>query len=527
MYCFMLQLALGQELANKIIIINTDGGARLRLLPSDDAMLAAITTDAREVVSQFELTGVEIRAAFHSFVSNTEGCTFFTKTCGYDIDRCVFGHFVDCDASEECRRCRRTVGTCQSELHNCRHYHSDSNGYTTINVRMRLRRRLTSSVLRVFVPSAAVVVTSYLQLWMPLRMSDVTGRFTLGVIPYLAMIHQSSGVRMPWISEARAVDIWFGGCLAVITLMLAETALVHFIYSHLLKKEEQKVRDRQLNPPIRIPRPGYSTTPARTLEEQFVHPRPETVPFVSAFDRISRPFKIPRPKLKNPGNVMWHRMRDEKWIVIPRPADADVEDSAEPAPPEDKGNKKANKKAIKKANKKAIKKAEKEAIKSAKKESKREAQPSDTQRPESIPLPTFVGEMNIRRRRQVLRGPDDCQVHLGWELAAGGGWRSVYGTEEVADDIAKTCKPIPRAKPVIGRPRLHGDSDPTNPVITVPVPPEFTAYAFPSIIDPKEEAERREKIEAVTGRIDRVARVVFPVVFVVFCVGFFIYFYFN
>ncbi|XP_035672800.1 uncharacterized protein LOC118413482 [Branchiostoma floridae] len=477
-------------------------------------MLTAIKTDAREVVSQFELTGVEIRAAFHSFVSNTEGCTFFKKTCAYDIERCVFGHFTDCDASEECRRCRKTVGTCQSELNNCAHYNSDSNGYTTLDVRVHLRRLLTSSVLRVFVPSAALVVSSYLQLWMPLRISDVTGRFTLGVIPYLAMIHQTSVVMMPWISEARAVDFWFEGCLAVVTLMLAETGLVHFIYCYLLKKEEQKVLDRQQNPPIRIPRPGFSARPAGSLEEQFGHQRPETVPAVSAFDRISRPFKIPRPKLKNPGNVMWHRLPDERWIVIPRPEDRDEEEQ-EPAPSKGKGNKKDKK--LKKANKKANKKA------------KKEAKAFNSQGPESIPLPKFVEEMNIRRRRQLDRNPDDGdQVHVGWELTAGGGgWRSVYGTEEEADDIARTCKPIPRAKPVIGRPRLHGDSDPTNPVVTVPVPPEFTSYAFPSIIDPKEEAEMQEKVETVTGRIDRVARVVFPVVYVTFCAAFFLYFYFN
>ncbi|XP_078665118.1 uncharacterized protein LOC144907678 [Branchiostoma floridae x Branchiostoma belcheri] len=483
------------------------GGARLRLLPLDDVTLAAIKTDATEVVSQFELTGVEIQGAFHSFMSNTKDCIFFKKTCDYDIDRCLFGHYVDCDASEECGQCRRTVGTCQSELDDCRHYHSDSNGYTTIDVLVHLRRRLMSSVLRVFLPSVTVVVSAYLQLWMPLHLSDITGRFSLAVTTYLAMIYQSSSVRMPWISEARAVDIWFGGCQALITLMMLETGLVHFIYSRRLKKEEKKVRKQQENPPIRIPRPGYSTAPASSLEELFGRRCPEGALRVSAFDRISRPFKIPRPKLKDPGNIMWHRLPDQKWIVIPRPEDKDEADSPEPAAPKDKGHKKANK-----SNKKA----------------KKEDRRSKTQRPESIPLQKLdpeSSEMNLRRRRQPARNPGEDLVHVGWELAAGGGgWKSVYGTEEMADDIAKSCKPIPRAKSVY---RLRGECDPDSPVVTVPIPAEFTSYAFPpSIIDPEEEAEKLEKIEAVTARIDRVARIVFPVVFVAFCIGFFLQFYY-
>ncbi|KAI8489573.1 hypothetical protein Bbelb_327400 [Branchiostoma belcheri] len=486
------------------------GGARLRLLPLDDVTLAAIKTDATEVVSQFELTGVEIQGAFHSFMSNTKGCIFFKKTCDYDIDRCLFGHYESCDTSEECRQCRRTVGTCRSELDDCRHYHSDSNGYTTIDVLVHLRRRLMSSVLRVFLPSVTVVVSAYLQLWMPLRLSDITGRFSLAVTTYLAMIYQSSSVRMPWISEARAVDIWFGGCQALITLMMLETGLVHFIYSSRLKKEEKKVRKQQENPPIRIPRPGYSTAPASSLEELFGRRCPEGVLRVSAFDRISRPFKIPRPKLKDPGNIMWHRLPDQKWIVIPRPEDKDEADSPEPAAPKDKGHKKANK--LKKFNKKA----------------KKEDRRSKTQRPESIPLQKLdreFSEMNLRRRRQPVRNPGEDLVHVGWELAAGGGWKSVYGTEEMADDIAKSCKPIPRANTVY---RLRGVCDPDSPVVTVPIPAEFTSYAFPpSIIDPEEEAEKLEKIEAVPARIDRVARIVFPVVFVAFCIGFSLHFYYT
>ncbi|KAI8494210.1 hypothetical protein Bbelb_279700 [Branchiostoma belcheri] len=435
------------------------GGARLRLLPQDDVTLAAIKTDATEVVSQFELTGVEIQGAFHSFMSNTKGCIFFKKTCDYDIDRCLFGHYVDCDTSEECRQCRRTVGTCQSELDDCRHYHSDSNGYTTIDVLVHLRRRLMSSVLRVFLPSVTVVVSAYLQLWMPLRLSDITGRFSLAVTTYLAMIYQSSSVRMPWISEARAVDIWFGGCQALITLMMLETGLVHFIYSRRLKKEEKKVRKQQENPPIRIPRPGYSTAPASSLEELFGRRCPEGAVRVSAFDRISRPFKIPRPKLKDPGNIMWHRLPDQKWIVIPRPEDKDAADSPEPAAPKDKGHKKANK---------------------SNKKTKKEDRRSKAQPPESIPLQKLdpeSSEMNLRRRRQPVRNPGEDLVHVGWELAAGGGgWKSVYGTEEMADDIAKSCKPIPRANTVY---RLRGECDPDSPVVTVPIPAEFTSYAFP------------------------------------------------
>ncbi|XP_078665419.1 uncharacterized protein LOC144907882 [Branchiostoma floridae x Branchiostoma belcheri] len=484
------------------------GGARLRLLPLDDVTLAAIKTDATEVVSQFELTGVEIQGAFHSFMSNTKDCIFFKKTCDYDIDRCLFGRYESCESSEECGQCRRTVGTCRSELDDCRHYHSDSNGYTTIDVLVHLRRRLMSSVLWVFLPSVTVVVSAYLQLWMPLRLSDITGRFSLAVTTYLAMIYQSSSVRMPWISEARAVDIWFGGCQALITLMMLETGLVHFIYSRRLKKEEKKVRKQQENPPIRIPRPGYSTAPASSLEELFGRRCPEGVLRVSAFDRISRPFKIPRPKLKDPGNIMWHRLPDQKWIVIPRPEDKDEADSPEPAAPKDMGQKKASK--LKKSNKKA----------------KKEERRSKTQRPESIPLQKLdreSSETNLRRRRQPVRNPGEDLVHVGWELAAGGGWKSVYGTEEMADDIAKTCKPIPRANTVY---RLRGECDPNSPVVTVPIPAEFTSYAFPpSIIDPEEEAEKLEKIETVTARIDRVARIVFPVVFVAFCVGFFLQFY--
>ncbi|XP_078679728.1 glycine receptor subunit alpha-2-like [Branchiostoma floridae x Branchiostoma belcheri] len=304
-------------------------GVKFNVLPSNTSHLAAIMTDATAVRSQFMLTGVELGLETNSFLTNGPGCEYFTEKCHHDVEHCLAVSL--CSDDQVCERCKSSVGRCSHKIHSCDE-NNDSNAYTTLEVRIHLKRRLLSYFFTTFIPSTTIVIVSFLQTWLPLVPSAIAGRFVLGIFAVLVMI---SGQDMKHIilrvSEARAIDIWIMACVLFVTLALLETVAVHFIYDKLKRKEKKALLER--TPSFHIPRPQLNRPlnswwyrlPNKqwmTMYNPYV-PSP-SIPVqvdMSAYEdkKTKSKFKplvnIPRAKFRQPGIASWEQLPSNRWKV--------------------------------------------------------------------------------------------------------------------------------------------------------------------------------------------------------------------
>ncbi|XP_019638436.1 PREDICTED: glycine receptor subunit alpha-4-like [Branchiostoma belcheri] len=256
-------------------------------------------------------------------------CEYFTEKCHHDVEHCLAVSL--CSDDQVCERCKSSVGRCSHKLHSCDE-NNDSNAYTTLEVRIHLKRRLLSYFFTTFIPSTTIVIVSFLQTWLPLVPSAIAGRFVLGIFAVLVMI---SGQDMKHIilrvSEARAIDIWIMACVLFVTLALLETVAVHFIYDKLKRKEKKALLER--TPSFHIPRPQLNRPlnswwyrlPNKqwmTMYNPYV-PSP-SIPVqvdMSAYEdkKTKSKFKplvnIPRAKFRQPGIASWEQLPSNRWKV--------------------------------------------------------------------------------------------------------------------------------------------------------------------------------------------------------------------
>ncbi|XP_019641240.1 PREDICTED: uncharacterized protein LOC109482839 [Branchiostoma belcheri] len=290
-------------------------GIRLRLQPSVKVARAPMKADATGVTPQFTFIEVEESATFQSFIGNNEtgaGCEFFHQVCDYLLEPCMTSLSDTCEA-ENCDNCRLVLGTCQYNMASCHNYINDTSAFTSLELRMRLRRVTWRYILTAYLPSVVIVVTSYLQIWLSPEQSTISGRVALGTMAVLSMVAQTGKTaRMPWVERPRAIDIWMLGCLSFVTVALLETAVVNYISTYLQDKEQMKIRQEQrgkeLNPPIRIPRPGLRdpTTPASGQHELRR----------SSISTGDTHVSIPRARLQVPPGVCWHQLPDKEWVIV-------------------------------------------------------------------------------------------------------------------------------------------------------------------------------------------------------------------
>ncbi|XP_066276475.1 uncharacterized protein [Branchiostoma lanceolatum] len=416
------------------IKLHAYNGLRLNPMASDDIRYAAIKTDATGVVSQFELTEVDIQASFENYQLNSTDCVFFLQKCKYSLDGCLFRRFPDCRLSDECQQCSKTIGQCEFEPNGCLQDQASTDGYTTLEVRLRMRRRLSSHAFRLFLPSAVVVTASYLQLWLPLQTSVVSGRVSLGITGFLTIIVHGSGVgAVSWVNEVRAIDVWFSGCLTVVILMFLETVAVYFIQSRLEEKLRKKIAKREETPPIRIPRPGFSYKPYHNALEALGKPERSNERTPIGQSILRAPIHIPRAKLKNPPKIMWYRLPDKRWIVIPRPFEGELSNAL-----------------LMTSNKVRWQEWSDGQFRIV---------PIDepvnprcrTPRPQvRVRTPSVVWERKMNGRWRVIPFPGEDQIHVGWEYISTpeeSGWDSVYFTKEELKMIVVPSISVGRPQP--------------------------------------------------------------------------------
>ncbi|XP_078664778.1 uncharacterized protein LOC144907513 [Branchiostoma floridae x Branchiostoma belcheri] len=470
------------------IKLHAYNGLRLHLMASDDVRYAAVKTDGTGVVSQFELTGADIQASLNPHFNST-ACVFFQQKCEYSLDECLFRRFPDCHLSDECQQCTSTVGQCGFELNTCQQGQSSANGYTTLEVRLRMTRRLSSYAFRLFLPSAAVVVAVYLQLWLPLQTSVIAGRITLGITGFLTVIVKGSGNgAVSWVNETRAIDIWFSGCQIVVILMFLETIIVYFVRCRLEEKHQKKKAGQEKNLEA-------SDKPERSRER---------TPTGTDQGLQRTPFRIPRAKLTNPQTTMWHKLPDGRWIVIPRPPGGELANAM-----------------LMTSIKARWREGPDGQYRMVSTDEPVIGQPINIPRPKLRVRPTVAWERKMDGGWRVVHYPGDDKIHVGWEpIRTHPGWKSLHFTKEELKMIVVPGLYAGQPKPTKSNKILRRYSYPGGPVIYMYVKLNPEPPRAPTDEDAKEE----EKIQRVTDRIDNVARAVFPVMYAIFCIGFLLYY---
>ncbi|XP_023241251.1 glycine receptor subunit alphaZ1-like [Centruroides sculpturatus] len=96
--------------------------------------------------------------------------------------------------------------------------------YSYLYAKFTFIRRLTGSILNVYLPSTLVVTMSWLSFW--LDVNAVPARVTLGVTSLLTIITQMLQSRSytPPVDYVKAVDIWLLACMFFVTASLIEYA---------------------------------------------------------------------------------------------------------------------------------------------------------------------------------------------------------------------------------------------------------------------------------------------------------------
>ncbi|GFU48538.1 glycine receptor subunit alpha-3 [Nephila pilipes] len=96
--------------------------------------------------------------------------------------------------------------------------------YTSLMVNFRMTRRLTGSVMNVFIPSTMIVVMSFVGFW--LSVEHVPARVALSVTSLLTLCTQVHQYRteLPPVNYVKAMDIWLFVCIFFVFSTLVEFA---------------------------------------------------------------------------------------------------------------------------------------------------------------------------------------------------------------------------------------------------------------------------------------------------------------
>ncbi|XP_075219882.1 glycine receptor subunit alpha-2-like isoform X2 [Lycorma delicatula] len=99
--------------------------------------------------------------------------------------------------------------------------------FTCLAVVFNLRRRLGYHLFHTYIPSALIVVMSWISFW--IKPEAIPARVTLGVTSLLTLATQNtqSQQSLPPVSYVKAIDIWMSSCSVFVFLSLMEFAVVN------------------------------------------------------------------------------------------------------------------------------------------------------------------------------------------------------------------------------------------------------------------------------------------------------------
>ncbi|KAI1691647.1 core histone h2A/H2B/H3/H4 domain-containing protein [Ditylenchus destructor] len=101
--------------------------------------------------------------------------------------------------------------------------------YSYLRLSLHLKRTFVHHILQTFIPSAMLVIASWIAFWIP--RSFITSRIILGTITLMTLTLLSTmlNIYAPHATTIRAVDIWIGVCLWFVFCALVETVIVAYL----------------------------------------------------------------------------------------------------------------------------------------------------------------------------------------------------------------------------------------------------------------------------------------------------------
>ena len=190
--------------------------------------------------------------------------------------------------------------------------------FTCLAVVFNLRRRLGYHLFHTYIPSALIVVMSWISFWIkpeaiPARVTlGVTSLLTLGNLYlnefqnpkitykyfFLATQNTQSQQSLPPVSYVKAIDVWMSSCSVFVFLSLMEFAVVNNFMGPVATKVMKGYSDEDLNADLDEysktgNNTGYEPRPSLNVPQYdtFCNGR-ETALFIDKFSRFFFPFSF-------------------------------------------------------------------------------------------------------------------------------------------------------------------------------------------------------------------------------------------
>ncbi|XP_050313893.1 glycine receptor subunit alpha-4 isoform X3 [Anthonomus grandis grandis] len=139
--------------------------------------------------------------------------------------------------------------------------------FTCLAVVFNLRRRLGYHLFHTYIPSALIVVMSWISFW--IKPEAIPARVTLGVTSlltldaFLATQNTQSQQSLPPVSYVKAIDVWMSSCSVFVFMSLMEFAVVNNYMGPVATKAMKGYSDEDIPSDINdyrgIERPRFST----------------------------------------------------------------------------------------------------------------------------------------------------------------------------------------------------------------------------------------------------------------------------
>ncbi|KAK4871716.1 hypothetical protein RN001_015840 [Aquatica leii] len=164
--------------------------------------------------------------------------------------------------------------------------------FTCLAVVFNLRRRLGYHLFHTYIPSALIVVMSWISFW--IKPEAIPARVTLGVTSLLTLATQNtqSQQSLPPVSYVKAIDVWMSSCSVFVFLSLMEFAVVNNYMGPVATKAMKGYSDEDINLETNnfraVERPCFES---QTQYDTFCHSR-STAICIDQFSRFFFPFSF-------------------------------------------------------------------------------------------------------------------------------------------------------------------------------------------------------------------------------------------
>ncbi|CAG7835831.1 unnamed protein product, partial [Allacma fusca] len=166
---------------------------------------------------------------FETFPHDTQVCSMMIESLSHTTEDLIFrwNHTDPLVVNDEIELPQLDIA--RNGTDDCTLNYSTGN-FTCLAVVFELRRRLGYHLFHTYIPSALIVVMSWISFW--IKPEAIPARVTLGVTSLLTLATQNtqSQSSLPPVSYVKAIDIWMSSCTVFVFMSLMEFAVVnHFL----------------------------------------------------------------------------------------------------------------------------------------------------------------------------------------------------------------------------------------------------------------------------------------------------------